>query len=692
MKNNNKYNIELILFIILNLSCIVLLNDYLVYFFDINYYLGMILSSLVMVGISCLLRNKYRVEIKFSKEDLIFFFVLFVIMAITIVFPDRMYDTLNYHLYSQENPFNSILTGDLFPGKNINSFTYSLTDRIFYPFRLLFGYRMGLILNYLLLITIYYEIKKIASRFIKNDWLVIITSLICVFNLSIIDLVDVYYADLFSVIYLLEIVDIALFNKIEKNNLLLFSYIGLLSGLAFVAKISNAYFVILFGLVFLIRNRHELKKTNILSYLLFLLFFIIPSFVYMYYTYKETGNPFFPFYNTLFKSCYYPDSNWMDKRFGPTNIFEVLFWPIIMYFKMNRAIDIGIVEPLWLMGYISSLIYVIIFIIKYFKHQVIDYNKLLLVIITLMGYLVWSEFILGYIRYGLILLLLSGLVFCLLLLDVFKKKYYVFGIILLIPLGYHFYYSGINYVTKADYWSYNNIFAYGKSSYKYNFKHLFHDYNDSEITLGDNAVWGLELANSGYMRMLNKDINIVSLMDGEGTPKEQELLALKTSYKNIYTLFDAIEVKDFISNLNASGYSLDEYRGTYLPSFINYNNYMYIYSIVKDSNPNNSVIETNKMDYDIKSNHVKITGWVGLDKLSKNNYINNYKINIIANTKDGNKIIASYDLNDNLGNMYEINIDTKIKNINKITVTTENKVTGNQDELWLMLLNYKVEE
>jgi hypothetical protein len=426
MKNNNKYNIELILFIILNLSCIVLLNDYLVYFFDINYYLGMILSSLVMVGISYLLRNKYRVELKFSKKDLIFFFSLFVIMAITIVFPDRMYDTLNYHLYSQENPFNSILTGDLFPGKNINSFTYSLTDRIFYPFRLLFGYRMGLILNYLLLITIYYEIKKIASRFIKNDWLVIITSLICVFNLSIIDLVDVYYADLFSVIYLLEIVDIALFNKIEKNNLLLFSYIGLLSGLAFVAKISNAYFVILFGLVFLIRNRHELKKTNILSYLLFLLFFIIPSFVYMYYTYKETGNPFFPFYNTLFKSCYYPDSNWMDKRFGPTNIFEVLFWPIIMYFKMNRAIDIGIVEPLWLMGYISSLIYVIIFIIKYFKHQVIDYNKLLLVIITLMGYLVWSEFILGYIRYGLILLLLSGLVFCLLLLDVFKKKYYVF--------------------------------------------------------------------------------------------------------------------------------------------------------------------------------------------------------------------------------------------------------------------------
>ena len=162
-----RYDIELMLYILLNLSGICLINDYLTYFINLNYYLGMGISFLIVVLINYLLRNNFKVSLKFTKKDLIFFFILFIIMAITIVFPDRMYDTLNYHLYSQEHPFNSILNGDLFPSKVINSFTYSLTDRMFYPFRLLFGYRMGLILNYLLLISIYINIIHLNNMYAK---------------------------------------------------------------------------------------------------------------------------------------------------------------------------------------------------------------------------------------------------------------------------------------------------------------------------------------------------------------------------------------------------------------------------------------------------------------------------------------------------------------------------------------------
>ena len=686
-----RYDIELMLYILLNLSGICLINDYLTYFINLNYYLGMGISFLIVVLINYLLRNNFKVSLKFTKKDLIFFFILFIIMAITIVFPDRMYDTLNYHLYSQEHPFNSILNGDLFPSKVINSFTYSLTDRMFYPFRLLFGYRMGLILNYLLLISIYYQVKRIFSKFIKNEWIIIIGSLLCVLNLSIIDLIDVYYADLFSLVYLLEIVNIALFDCLDKNNILKFSYIGFISGLAFCTKISNAFFIFIFGLLYLIRNKSNLKNVKWYVYIVFIIMFVIPSFVYAYYAYKETGNPVFPFYNTIFKSGYYPDSNWMDLRFGPNNVIEVIFWPIIMNFKMNKAIDIGIVEPLWVIGYISALIYVIIFVMQKIKHQVIEKNRLCLVLVTLLCYLIWAKFILGYTRYGLVLLILSGIVFTLLLYDSFKNKYYIIVIVLLASLGYHFYYSGITYLTKSCYWSYNNILAYGKTSYIYNLNRVFNDYKEDNINLGDNGVWGVEMANSGYMMLLNDDIKKVSLIDFDATEKEVEVNTADTNYKNIYTLFDAIEVKDFIGNLNSSGYILDEYRGTYIPNFLNSNNYMYVFKIVK-GNELNTVDTCNEYETEINSyKSIKISGWVGLSNISKKYFNHNYKIQVIGERNKDELVLSSYNLNDNLGNLNSIDINTNIKNINKIKIVMTDDENNEVNDLWFMLLNYKVE-
>ena len=662
-----KIKINLLTAIFLSLCFIVLVNDYFTYIFDWNYYVSMLVSTCVSSPFFYFVSKKFTFVNDFEKIDLLFYLLLFAVFAITIVFPDRMYDTLNYHLYSQVYPFNSIWTGDFFPNRNINSYTYSFTDRVFYPFRLLFGYRLGLIFNYLCLIVIYYQVKRIVKMFgLKKSFLASLIAIGSIFTFSILDLVDVYYVDYFSIIFLLEIFANVICKKNYNINTL-FIYMALLSGMAFCAKISNAYFIIFFFVLFLGNYWSKKNDFHISSLFYAAFFFLFPFFIYMLFTYLDTGNPFFPFYNTIFHSDLYSNSNWMDTRFGPASILERIFWPILILFYKNRTIDIGIVEPMWTMGYLVCIFYIIQFVFRKIRKQKVDFKHFFM--ISLFGlYVIWSNFVLGYTRYGLFLLILSTVAFGIFLYEMFKKRSYLLFIIALLGCIYNIGYNGYNYVEKADYWSSNNVFGNGVDSYVYNLGQMFK--KDETINFPEKSAWGVINANSGFMMFLNDQLPIYSLfMSAETDTAEKMLQERLSSLNHLYTLGDAIELKAFIDNLNETGYLIKDYYGTYIPSYINYNNYLYVFEIEK----NNTNIQNNYEKFIekniefAKKKDLHISYWIGLNNQTKNASVEGYKTQLVSIKNNQEEVLYSTPLT-NDGKLYFVNEIIDSREIDKLFI------------------------
>ena len=76
--------------------------------------------------------------------------------------PDQSYDTQNYHLLSQIPGFVDNLHYHVIPGR-FQMFGFRLGDRMFYPFRALFGLRMGTMLNALAMLVIYRQVTVFLS-------------------------------------------------------------------------------------------------------------------------------------------------------------------------------------------------------------------------------------------------------------------------------------------------------------------------------------------------------------------------------------------------------------------------------------------------------------------------------------------------------------------------------------------------
>ncbi len=685
-----KIEINIFSYLFIAFCFIILVNDYLTFFFNWNYFISLLISGVLSLGIIHFVNKKIQITKEFDKADWIFYILLFLVFAITIVFPDRMYDTLNYHLYSQVHPFNNLLTGDFFPSRNINSYTYSFTDRAFYPFRLVFGYRLGLIFNYLCLIVIYHQIKQILmSLNIKNALTKTLIATFSIFTFSIIDLIDVYYVDYFSIIFLLEIF-IHIFKKYNYDINQLFPFMAFLSGLAFCAKISNAYFILGLFLLFLINYWQELKKFKLKTLLVSSITFCFPFMIYMIYTYLETGNPFFPFYNTIFQSNLYSNTNWMDLRFGPKGLLETLIWPVKMLFEKNRAIDISIIEPTWAIGYLIAISYLGYYLLQKIRKRKVNKTKLLFMVCLIFYYLIWAKFVLGYTRYGLFLLILSTIAIGIFIIDCIKYKKYICLPVIIVLLSYHVYYNVFNYVYQADYWSANNIFGNGLESYKYNVKQLF--VKDEPVQMPENSAWGVVNANSGYMMLLNDEIPIYSLVMSTDTEYAKNLLNERLEkITHLYTLADAIEFQAFIDNLNSSGYKIKEFYKTSTPSFLNYNNYLYIVEIDENtSNIMNNYEEfvQKKLSFPKKEN-TQISYWIGLNNKSKNESVSNYQVQLVSK-KHGEEEIISTSVLPNDGQMIRVSSSIDTRNTDELEIRVVDEKNNLVEDKILSCVNLEI--
>lgn len=687
MRKNKVLRVNIFMFILFVLMLLVLGIDYCTYFLNTNYIVSFLISLIINGIITYFLTRKIEIKNNFEKVDVIFFTILFGILAITIVYPDRCFDTFNYHLYLQENPFGDKINFDFFAGKNLNSFTYAFPDRMFYLFRYFLGYRLGVILNYLLITIIYYQVKNIVKTLIpkSKSWVIAIIAMFTATSLSLIDIVDSYYVDLISLVLLLEIFRLCMNEKItDKNNTYLLGYLGFLFGFAFVCKISNLVTLVVLFLIYIFRNKNIVKYINLKNILITLCALIVPFIIYITYTYLETGNPVFPFYNTVFHSKYFGNWDWLDTKFGPQRIRHIFIYPVLIIFKPEMAYDSSIVEPIWGYGYVIAIMYVAYYLYKkLFMKDKIDNNRMMFFVSLIALDLVWAKFQLGYTRYGFITLVLGSISAYIFIYDIIKNKKYILIAIMSVLMLYNFSYMAANYMYLKQNWIYNNMFNTA-APYDYNFNHLFSKGTNHKLKFEDGSVWGIVYFNAGYAQMINSDIPTYNLTNGADGKYAQKLLDNKLNKAtHIYTLSDSLDIDRLIEYLNRANYKIIDVKKVVSMDVISRpNSFTYIFEIEKSNNYENNYtnFETKKV-IDVRDTN-NLSFYLGIEKDTNGIYQNDLPIKIIG---DG-QVIDTFDVSNN-GSMIKYQYDVSTyKTIEIVSKDESGELLGN----WFNIINVEV--
>jgi len=671
-----KIEVPFLTYFLINLLSLTLVIDLISIVFN-KYIFDLIIGFILIIITNFFLVEKIKFKNRFNKTDLIYFVILAAIMVVTLPYPDRSYDSFNYHLFLQQNSFVDKINYNFLPSSEIQTFTYAFADRAFYIFRFLTSYRLGLILNYILLTVIYYEAKDIIRKNTKenNDLIVSVLSIPAVITISLIDILDSYYIDLLSLTVLIVLFKNVMYVKDNDNFKLKYLFYSLMFGFCFITKISNAFFLIVLFIIYLINNWNSFKKTiNIKNICVLLFGLLITITPYMLYTYMQTGNPVFPFYNTIFKSEYYSVSDWMDTRFGPQYLKQVLVWPLYILKHPEKACDISIVEPIWCYGWIMSIIIVCYYTIKKILKKKINNELLVLSITNIIMNLVWAKFVLGYTRYGFITLVLSIIVFYISLYYFIKNKRYVLVGLLIVLLINNYQYDFSHFFNKHEEWIYHNYFSYEyNKEYRDNLKNLFA--RGEHVDLEEGAVWGVIYSNSGLLNILNSDIPIIQISKGNVTEKDIEIKNdILENATHIYTAIDIVDFNNFFESLQKTEYGIKSIKKV-LNSKIskNSNSYMYVFELSKDSIIKNYKIFESEINFDLSNDF-----YIGISNQSSGLYIND--LNVTAKyEKDKEKSNIGISAN---GFLTFVKVDSKNK-INSIKYTLEDKVVNGY---WFMLL------
>lgn len=397
-----KINLNIHMFIFLNLIAITIFNDIIIYLTNIEYNFSLLFSTILVCIFSVLIFKKnIQIQKDIDKSDIIPIIAIILLSIFKLLTIDDFIDTLTYHLYNQIHPFIDKINFDFLPS---STFFFPLGDRINYIFVNFLGIRFGTILSCYIVIILYYQFKNILKIFVPklSSILRTIFFLLILMSNSVAIYMGSYFIDSFSSILLFELVYIFAQNiNLLKNKKYLYLSMFILGCLVGI-KITNLYLGIIVIAVLLLRNIKEdglkqIKNIRFYDYILLICITVIPFIIYVINNYIQTGNPVFPLLNNIFNSVYYKDITGADSRLGPKNFLEFIFWPIYICFKMIKGNDIiGIIECTWGVGYILT----IYTLCTYKKHnEEFRWHSILTIILTF----IWTKFIFGYVRYGLVI-------------------------------------------------------------------------------------------------------------------------------------------------------------------------------------------------------------------------------------------------------------------------------------------------
>ncbi|MFA5879876.1 MAG: glycosyltransferase family 39 protein [Candidatus Margulisiibacteriota bacterium] len=338
-------------------------------------------------------------------------FIPLLIFLNRFLIPDLSFDSVNYHIFSGDrfSNFWKFSQFEFFPA-GLHSFP-PFFDYLGGIFRSVLGYRLGSVCSLVFLYATVFLIYKIVRIFVKqslwkNLWLVLffINTFI---SLEYFFQLGTYYVDIIGTFFVIwSLYQIILYVKDDGVKHLYFG--AFLMGLAVAGKLTNlVYLIPLVGML----GFWECKKKGLLKekfghLVVFALLMLLPIGVSCLDNIVKTGNPFFPFYNSIFKSKYYPIVNFENTNFGGRNFVEKLLWPIISL-KMPARLSEG--HDLF-NDFKLNLYFILLLPSVYFSFRDRKKDKLFwsFNLFYFLAVMVWN-FSFGYLRYAFVLEIFGGI-------------------------------------------------------------------------------------------------------------------------------------------------------------------------------------------------------------------------------------------------------------------------------------------
>ncbi|SEG70550.1 hypothetical protein [Paenibacillus sp. UNC499MF] len=502
-----------------------------------------VLSPVFMIGIVWLFKRFFSMEpFLYAHSDLIFMGVLIAFTFLALPFPDYGGDTVNFHLPMQDLRFMDNINENFLPSSYVTFFPF-FPDGLYKVFRSLFGYRAGTLLNTLLIVVIFYQLKGILKAALHQHKLnVALLSLLAAFLVStefILANIGVYMIDLIAIPILLEQLKLLTNGKSYSRNTSY--YFAALFGFCVALKLTFAIFSFVLLFIYVIKH---IRNITLKQFGISVLLACIPCIPYFLYTYLNTGNPLFPFYNQIFKSEYfYMDSNFKDDRWGPHSFLQILFWPVYMYFHPEILSEKAAYTGRISLGFMAAIFLLIVELVRFKKPRKL--SELFLSILFICCLYIWTIST-GYIRYGLYLEVLSGILIVTVIFKcVHSKKIasnmlgYIFAILLIgqVLSSYHLILAkDFNLGDKPS-------FRTSKQALKNNFSLIFNDRVDKD-TVQDVEAWVLT-GPSGYAISLKPNIPTINLQFEWWKATANEAIVSKTNEffaknqsKKIYTVYN----------------------------------------------------------------------------------------------------------------------------------------------------------
>lgn len=319
-------------------------------------------------------------------------------------FPDRSFDVFSYHLLHAERSLHGTLfaPGDYFPSSTpFNPAADTLTGIS----RLLLGYRLGTVINLLVLIWAAQITDKILRPFIERAWLRSAAVLLIVLTENLLFEISTYMVDLLTLPLLLQATLLTLRADEAENRRRNFVHVGLLLGAAIAFKFTNLAAVLPILAVSIYKmtvgSRRFTPRQIVTNGLLMLAAFVAPLVPFTIYIFRLTRNPIFPVANVLFKSPYWPTHGGWDNRWGPHGFWETIVWPVLIWFKPERHSELAVYSGRLSLGFVVAIAGIVLA----WRNP----RARTLCILLLSSSLLWSMTALGYSRYGLYQDVLAGI-------------------------------------------------------------------------------------------------------------------------------------------------------------------------------------------------------------------------------------------------------------------------------------------
>lgn len=300
-----KINLNIHMFIFLNLITVTIFNDIIIYLSNIEYNYSLLLSTILVCIISFFIsRKNIQIQKDIDTSDIIPLVAIVLLSILKLLTIDDFIDTLTYHLYNQFHPFIDKINFDFLPS---STFFFPLGDRLNYIFVNFLGIRYGTILSCYVAVILYYQFKNILKILIPelNTKLRTFYFLLILTSNSVAIYIGTYFIDSFSSILLFELIYIFIQNiNLFKNKKYLYLSMFLL-GILIGIKITNLYLGIIIIALLLIRNIKEdglkqIKNIHLHDYIFLIFVTFLPFVIYTINNYIQTGNPIFPLMNNIF--------------------------------------------------------------------------------------------------------------------------------------------------------------------------------------------------------------------------------------------------------------------------------------------------------------------------------------------------------------------------------------------------------